>query len=912
MACYMYMIRTTLFLVLVAAVAPRVCASEPAIPFPEALDAAEVSQARIDSVTERALLLGNGDINALLYSDSGNVLLRLTKNDVWDARLDTSEDPPLLPIKRIKELAEGEWLKGGSFGGGWLNPDGTPRRGPNSWSREYPCPRPCAVVKLGEHPNRPTWRQIREEGEHNAWQRHRNVTVMSIRGRKGASNGYAYGPLDFTTEEYSSVRVRLSGSGNARYFVDVMGPGNGVIVGSKWIESPTQPAERVFQLPPDRKVNRLIFYTWTEDGKRAENRFEAVTFEGPKGKLAVDLTATPSPSCAARLDIRRAVARVIGGTPQAEVRALAQRNVFLIESPAPALLSPVRSSVIPPATLGRRDGVEYLHQKLPADADWPGMSFAVALAQDGKRKAVAIVTSHESKEVIFDAVRLAQSTLRANLAELVREHEAAWERFWSASGIDIEDALLRDAWYRNLYFLRCVSKAGVQCVGLYAGLVHDGLPAWHGGHTTNYNAEQTFWSGFPTNHTELTEPYERLVSEYLPRARWLCRQLFDCEGAYYPHNLFNYEPPHPEKCRSRIGRQQFYVTWSYTIGVSGFTVQNLWLRYKYQPDREYLERIAYPAVRDVATFYANYINQCEAADNGKVVLAPSVSPEHWGWTHKFARNRNCAFDIAFARYTLQAAIEGATTLRTDAKLVARFREALERLPAYPTTKDAPPIVVDVADALPITYNIAVPAVPVFPGDVVTWWSPPEEKELFARTISQIRWNGNNSTFILSVARARLSMADSYQWLRDEVKHRLRPNGTLTLNRLGNTINNHGHYTEQFAASMAVSELLIQSVGDIIRLFPAWPKEKGARFRSLRTQGGFLVSAEQKEGKINLVKVTATVGGRLRLLSPWPGIAVRLRDGKQAELKPDARGIVELDTRPGEQMVFQRQQENRAR
>jgi len=52
-----------------------------------------------------------------------------------------------------------------------------------------------------------------------------------------------------------------------------------------------------------------------------------------------------------------------------------------------------------------------------------------------------------------------------------------------------------------------------------------------------------------------------------------------------------------------------------------------------------------------------------------------------------------------------------------------------------------------------------------------------------------------------------------------------------------------------------------------------------------------------------VNVTATAGGRLRLLSPWRGITVHRGDGEPAELKPDARGIVELDTRSGEQMVF---------
>ena len=153
-----------------------------------------------------------------------------------------------------------------------------------------------------------------------------------------------------------------------------------------------------------------------------------------------------------------------------------------------------------------------------------------------------------------------------------------------------------------------------------------------------------------------------------------------------------------------------------TIGVSGFAVQNLWLQYKYAPDRALLAKTAYPAVRDVARFYANFVDQCERDAAGKVVLAPSVSPEHWGWRPKLARNRNCAFDIGMVRYTFSAAIEGAETLGRDEELAKRFRECLRLLPDYPTTKTEKPVVVDVQDAPPITYNIVVPATPVFPAD----------------------------------------------------------------------------------------------------------------------------------------------------------------------------------------------------
>ena len=85
---------------------------------------------------------------------------------------------------------------------------------------------------------------------------------------------------------------------------------------------------------------------------------------------------------------------------------------------------------------------------------------------------------------------------------------------------------------------------------------------------------------------------------------------------------------------------------------------------------------------------------------------------------------------------------------------------------------------------------------------------------------------------------------------------------------------------------------------MIRVFPALPRDKPARFFNLRAQGGFLVSASQSAGKVEQIAITSTVGGRLRLLSPWPTISVGREDtGHQIVLRPDARGVVELDTHP---------------
>lgn len=878
--------------------------SKETLPFVDAIDRAAVSVERLDSILEQALIIGNGDINALIYSDSGNLELVLTKNDVWDARLDTTLDPPLPTLARIKALARGEWAQRDR-----VLPEGSDWQGPDSYhANPYPCPRACARLVLGTNKRRRHWQQIRDQGQHNAWEFHNGVGVMSIEGKTGASNGWQVNPIEFSTDDYSTLRVVLSGSANAQYYVDVMDRAGQVLFATSWQTTPAAEQTRLFQMPPQQQAGSVVLYTQTGDGKLAQNHFKTIQFEGRQGILALDLDSQGLPTTQAHLDIRRAVACIEGargGPVQARIRALAQRNCFLIEADVEARLEQFRTADTPDARMGKTRGVRWLHQTIPHDLDWPGMEFAVALATLGSHTIVAITTSLETDDVVNSAVQAAEATMRTQTQNLITEHETTWSQFWSASGLEVDDGLMEKTWYRGLYYLRCVSKPGVVAPGLFASLT-TGSPAWHGDYHTNYNIQQTFWGCYAANHPELSEPYDRLITGYSTRARWLARQLFAMHGAFYPHVLYAYEPTDPARVKSPVGRQYIHHVWGFTLGVSGFTVQPLWWHYKYQPDRRFLEQTAYPAVRDVAIFYAEFVDQCERRD-GRVILGPSVSPEHWGWTENFQRNRNCTFDISMVRYVFKAAIEGATTLQCDSPLVTRWKKSLALLPDYPTTKTDAPVVVDVEGAPPINYNITVPATPVFPGDGVTWQAPAAQRALFKRTLESLEWNGNNSMVMLGVARARLGMRGTLDWMRAEVESRLRPNGTLTLNRRGAHFNDFGHYTEQFAATMVLSELLVQSVGDVIRVFPAWPRQRNARFRQLRTQGGFLVTSSMENGKIDRIVVKSTVGGPLRIVSPWETITVSPADRVTCRtLTLDAQSIADVSTRPGDNLVFEPQ------
>ncbi len=444
---------------------------------------------------------------------------------------------------------------------------------------------------------------------------------------------------------------------------------------------------RTFRLPKDMLVGQVILYTWTEDGKRAENRFQEVALVGPTGKVNVNLEVKPEPTSPARLDIRRAVATVEGnhrGIPQATIRALADRNVILIDQVGAGKLEAAHSRDLPePEQEQPEPEVQTILQQIPGDPGWAGMSFTVALVTRGQRQAVAVVTSREATDPKAAAIKLASDALAAAPEAVVKAHEAVWERFWAKSGLDVgrPGLAVHVVPQPLLPPLRRCGRVPFR-PGLFASLVSDG-PAWHGDYHTNYNIQSTYWSVYSSNHPELSEPYDRLIVDYLPRARWLCKELFGFEGAYIPHVLFAFEPP-PEACQGPTRRQYIHHVWGWTLGVAGFSAQPVWWHYKYEPSREFLEKVAYPVVRDIADFQANFIAGCEKTDDGKIVLAPTVSPEHWGWTKRFERNRNCTFCLGMFRYMFDSGDRGCADARPRRRHGGPVEEGRE--PCCPTIR----------------------------------------------------------------------------------------------------------------------------------------------------------------------------------------------------------------------------------
>ncbi len=109
----------------------------------------------------------------------------------------------------------------------------------------------------------------------------------------------------------------------------------------------------------------------------------------------------------------------------------------------------------------------------------------------------------------------------------------------------------------------------------------------------------------------------------------------------------------------------------------------------------------------------------------------------------------------------------------------------------------------------------------------------------------------------------------------------------------------------FAAAAGLQEMLLQSYSGTIRVFPAIPTSwKDVSFTTLRAEGAFLVSAEQKDGEVQRSRVIAEKGGSLRLEDPFPAASYAATGVAADGIRADGRDLI-VETVPGQRLSLSR-------
>ncbi len=203
----------------------------------------------------------------------------------------------------------------------------------------------------------------------------------------------------------------------------------------------------------------------------------------------------------------------------------------------------------------------------------------------------------------------------------------------------------------------------------YARLEADVSP-WHGLPCLN---EVYATHGAVLNQTDGLHYYSALAKHWLEASRKNAREVFGLPGMFGPAH--GYLPP--------IKADDYFHTissWEFCMEIPAQVMKAAWDIWDYGGDEQFLARDVYPALRDLAVFYAAYLTRTE---DGAYHAIPAMSAEHWGRPWRFERNRDSASALSLIKWTLKSAAAAAQLLGRDAGLREEWLRVVRRMAPYP-------------------------------------------------------------------------------------------------------------------------------------------------------------------------------------------------------------------------------------
>lgn len=410
------------------------------------------------------------------------------------------------------------------------------------------------------------------------------------------------------------------------------------------------------------------------------------------------------------------------------------------------------------------------------------------------------------------------------------------------------------------YLLISCSQPGGQPAnlqGLWNGSTN---PAWDSKYTININTEMNYWPAEKCNMSEMHYPLIEMIKELSETGKPTARVMYGSDGWVAHHNTDIW----------RItGVVDFANAGQWPMG-SAWLSQHLWEKYLYTGDKNYLKSV-YHVLKSACEFYQDFL--VEEPKNKWLVVSPSVSPENTPSGHKSALSAGTTMDNQLLFDLFSKTIEAAQILKTDAKLVSEFEAILDRLPPmqigkhgqlqewiedwdnpndkhrhvshlyglYPGNQISPVTSPELFDAARTSL--------VQRGDVSTGWSMGWKVNLWARLL-----DGNHARKLIS---DQLTLVDP---VRSGYNGGTYPN----------FFDAHPPFQidGNFGCTAGIAEMLLQHHDGDIYFLPALPDDwKDGEVKGLKTYGGFEIDFSWKNGKVNKVKITSTLGGNCRLRLP---------------------------------------------
>jgi len=411
------------------------------------------------------------------------------------------------------------------------------------------------------------------------------------------------------------------------------------------------------------------------------------------------------------------------------------------------------------------------------------------------------------------------------------------------------------------------------------------LPPWKGDFHHDLNTQLSYWPAYSGNQLELEKGFLDWLWNIREEGKKYTRWFYEADGLNIPGVTTLTGVP--------MGG---WIQYSFGPTVSAWLGQHFYLHWKFSQDQSFLKERAYPWMKEVAIFLDQIAN-IDAA--GKRSLPISSSPEIFDNSREAWFGHTTNYDLSLIRFTYSAAAELASELG--------FQEEAEQwntiLNQWPELAVDPESGLMFAPGFPYheSHRHFSHLMAFHPLGMVDMSQGPAEQEIIDNTLRNLEkhgpdwWTGYSYSWLGNLYARAFEGEHAARALKDfatcfTLPSSFHVNGDQS--GTGKSKMTYRPFTLEgnFAFASGIQEMLLQSHTGIVRIFPAIPESwENVSFRTLRTEGAFLVSAIRKNGVCTEVEITAEQGGTLRLADPFA-------EGPDAE-------ILEINMEKGETRTF---------
>ncbi len=493
------------------------------------------------------------------------------------------------------------------------------------------------------------------------------------------------------------------------------------------------------------------------------------------------------------------------------------------------------------------------------------ISVAVRKLADGDFEGVWTISSQlPGQKSRSGAEKLVKKALERGFDASLQASAAWWEAYWAQSSVVIPDTLIEREYYLDMYKFGCTARENGPMISLQAVWTADNgrLPPWKGDLHHDLNTQMSYWPAYTSNHLTEGLSYLNHLDRNEKAHRAYTKKYFGTSGLNIP-GVSTFDG-------TEMGG---WIQYSCSPTVAAWCAQHYYQHWRYSRDRVWLEKHAWPFFRDVAIHLSEVTQKNK---DGVRVLPLSSSPEindnsitAWfadTWTN---------YDLSLTRFVFEKTAELASELGlTDES--GRWLLLSKELPAYSLEADG---ALKFAPELPYrtSHRHFSHLMAIHPLGLLDWHNE-ADRTVISRSLALLdsvgpsQWCGYSWAWLANLrARAR-DGEGAREALRIFASSFVSPNSFhLNGDQSGKGYSSFSYdpFTLEgnFASAAGLLEMLLQSHGGIVRVFPAIPDDwqQECSFRNLRSEGAFLISAEYGKN----IKIIAEQGGQLILAVP-PG------------------------------------------